>query len=467
MKTIKQNFLRALLALLMCYVNPLYGQAPYQFNYQGVARQANGQPLPNKKIALRLSILSDADNGPVAYSETREVTTNPFGLYTVQIGSDGAQSKTGSIAAVKWEDGSKYMKVEISPDGDQRYQVAGSNQLLSVPYALFAGNVKDAKPAQTAWYENKTHQPATTSDQDVYQIGKVGVMTKEPVTPLDVRGAVRFGTPILDAVIGNQSAAFGHLNKATAVNSTAFGIQNEASGNNSMAFGQQTLASGENATAFGLRNHATGRMATAFGSDNLASGSRATIFGTLSKASGDYSTSIGSTNNVSGFMSTVIGGGLRAEGDFQFVAGSSNLPIREAAFQIGNGSPNSSGDYRNAMTVMKDGSALIGNSTGIPNSTLQVLGSLSLPVRVIESGQPATNDYTLLVRGSIVLPDPAPANKDRIYVFVLDFAGNAELSGKIRQQGKRPVSLTLKDVAGNRGYTLHSDGSDWIVTGQF
>ena len=467
MKTIKQNLVLALLALVMFYVSPLYGQAPYLFNYQGVARQSNGQPLPNKKIGLRLSILSGADNGQVAYSETREVITNPFGLYAVQIGSDGAQSKTGSIATVKWEDGSKYMKVEIAPDGDQRYQLVGSNQLLSVPYALFAGNAKEAKPTQTAWYENKTHQPATANDQDVYQIGKVGVMTKEPITPLDVRGAVRFGTPILDAVIGNQSAAFGQQNKATAANSTAFGVQNEASGNNSMAFGQQTTASAENATAFGLRNHAAGRMATAFGSDNLASGSRATIFGTLSKASGDYSTSIGTTNHASGFASTVIGGGLRAEGDFQFVAGSSNLPIREAAFQIGIGSPNTSGDYRNAMTVMKDGSALIGNSTGMPNSTLQVLGSLSLPIRVIESGQPTTNDHTLLVRGNITLPDPAPVNKDRIYVFVLDFAGGAELTGKVRQQGKRSASLSLKDVAGNRGYTLHSDGTDWVITGQF
>jgi hypothetical protein len=33
-----------------------YGQAPNQINYQGVARNSVGNVLPNKKIAIRLSI---------------------------------------------------------------------------------------------------------------------------------------------------------------------------------------------------------------------------------------------------------------------------------------------------------------------------------------------------------------------------------------------------------------------------
>ncbi|MDQ0969645.1 hypothetical protein QFZ20_005048 [Flavobacterium sp. W4I14] len=115
-------------------------QTPQQFNYQGAARNANGTPLANKNIALRISILDGSSTGTIQYSEVRNVMTNALGLYTLAIGATGASSVSGTIAGVTWASGLKFVKVEIDPDNGTNFSLAGTAQLLSVPYALYAAN---------------------------------------------------------------------------------------------------------------------------------------------------------------------------------------------------------------------------------------------------------------------------------------------------------------------------------------
>ncbi|TCD22066.1 hypothetical protein EZ456_18160 [Pedobacter psychrodurus] len=121
-------------------------QAPQQFNYQGAARNANGTPLANKNIALRISILDASSTGTVQYSEVRNVTTNALGLYALAIGATGASSVNGTIAGVTWASGLKFVKVEIDPDNGTNFSLAGTAQLLSVPYALYAANGPKGDP---------------------------------------------------------------------------------------------------------------------------------------------------------------------------------------------------------------------------------------------------------------------------------------------------------------------------------
>ncbi|WP_343523327.1 hypothetical protein [Pedobacter sp.] len=115
-------------------------QAPQQFNYQGAARNANGTPMANKNISLRISILDGSSTGTAQYSEVRNVVTNVYGLYAIAIGSSGATSVSGTIAGVTWASGLKFVKVEIDPDNGTNFSLAGTAQLLSVPYALYATN---------------------------------------------------------------------------------------------------------------------------------------------------------------------------------------------------------------------------------------------------------------------------------------------------------------------------------------
>lgn len=144
-----------MLAVLLC--GRLHAQSPSQFSYQGALRNPDGTAAANKAIRLRLSVLDGTANGPVQYSEERQVTTNNFGLYTVAIGSSGAIGTTGSIAGVTWANGLKYIKVEIDVNGGTNYVVAGSSQLLSVPYALFSAAASGAATGDlSGTYPNPT-----------------------------------------------------------------------------------------------------------------------------------------------------------------------------------------------------------------------------------------------------------------------------------------------------------------------
>jgi len=113
-----------------------YAQAPKGINYQGVARDSEGKPIISKNISVRISILKSAANGEVEYSETHKPQTNQFGLFALVIGQGTAGM--GSFGFVSWAVGNKWLQIEIDPDGGSSFQLAGSQQLMSVPYAFYS-----------------------------------------------------------------------------------------------------------------------------------------------------------------------------------------------------------------------------------------------------------------------------------------------------------------------------------------
>lgn len=136
MKSQIKIFIAIAFAIFMQMATKVKAQAPHLFNYQGIARDVNGNPYGNHTITLKLSILPTADASEVEYQETQIVRTNEFGLYSLQIGA-GTVVK-GKMNTVKWETGNKYIKVSIDPNGGTNFMDAGTNQLLSVPYAIYA-----------------------------------------------------------------------------------------------------------------------------------------------------------------------------------------------------------------------------------------------------------------------------------------------------------------------------------------
>ena len=126
------------------------GQVPNQINYQGVARNSVGNVIPNKKIMVRLSIREGSDAGAILYKETRTIATNNFGLFNIAIGSTGADNTTGTISGIDWSSAAKFIQVEIDPEGGSNFINMGAAQLLSVPYALYAGRSSTGLPSGAA-----------------------------------------------------------------------------------------------------------------------------------------------------------------------------------------------------------------------------------------------------------------------------------------------------------------------------
>jgi len=118
-----------------------FAQAPKGINYQGVARDNGGNAYASKTISVRISILKNSATGEVEYSETHKPQTNQFGLFTLVIGQ--GNKVTGDFAFVSWAIGNKWLQIEIDPNGESSFTLAGTQQLMTVPYAFyaeFAGN---------------------------------------------------------------------------------------------------------------------------------------------------------------------------------------------------------------------------------------------------------------------------------------------------------------------------------------
>ncbi len=140
--TINMKKKNCILVLVAACAIQVQAQVPNKFNYQAVARNSQGQSMPNTNISLRLTLLDGGANGTNVYSEVRQATTNQLGLFTAAIGGPGASSTTGNFAAIDWSTGNKYIKVEVDPLGGTNFTTLGNTEMLSVPYALYAVNGK-------------------------------------------------------------------------------------------------------------------------------------------------------------------------------------------------------------------------------------------------------------------------------------------------------------------------------------
>ena len=110
---------------------------PQAFNYSGVARDASGNPLSNRTLAVEIAILKGATTGQIQYIETHNVITDQFGLFNLIIGSGAVQS--GSMNAISWCNDNFFLRVAFDMNGGNNFTLLGTTQMLSVPYALHAG----------------------------------------------------------------------------------------------------------------------------------------------------------------------------------------------------------------------------------------------------------------------------------------------------------------------------------------
>jgi hypothetical protein len=133
---------RLLLALpMMLFAFLARAQAPATFNYQGVARDAQGDPLPNTTVSIRFRVHTafPAIPGSLEYQENHTATTNEQGLFSLPVGGGNpGPGPNSTLATINWTTGTHYLEVQMDPAGGFAYVSLGAQLLRSVPYALHA-----------------------------------------------------------------------------------------------------------------------------------------------------------------------------------------------------------------------------------------------------------------------------------------------------------------------------------------
>ncbi len=142
-----------LMMLVLCAAT-VFAQTPEKFTYQAVVRNASNQLVINAQVGVRVNILQGSTSGVAVYSESHVASTNANGLITVSIG--GGSVLHGSFEGIDWSDGPYFLKTDIDPNGGNDYTITSTQQLLSVPYALYA---KEAANGFSGDYNDLTNTP--------------------------------------------------------------------------------------------------------------------------------------------------------------------------------------------------------------------------------------------------------------------------------------------------------------------
>ena len=158
----------ALITITLIYCSQLIAQVPQKFSYQAVVRNAANALVTNTAVGMRISILQGSATGTVVYSETQKPTTSTNGLISISVGAGTVLS--GKFAGIDWSKTPYFLKSETDITGGTNYNITGTSELLSVPFALMAGGfistnggtitnlLNESKTASLAFIDDSTHK---------------------------------------------------------------------------------------------------------------------------------------------------------------------------------------------------------------------------------------------------------------------------------------------------------------------
>lgn len=170
-------------------------QSPQLIPYQAIARDNAGNPVLNQNIGLRFSIHDQTIGGTVVWQESQTVVSNSLGIIVTALGG------TTQLTSVDWGSGGKFLQVEMDITGGSNYLDMGTQQMMSVPYALYAetagsSNISNSVtnlPPGTA-VGNTMYWDGTqwvVNNQNIFNAGQnVGIGDSTPAEKLSVNGNV-------------------------------------------------------------------------------------------------------------------------------------------------------------------------------------------------------------------------------------------------------------------------------------
>ncbi len=153
----------------------VFCQPPQAFKYQAVVRDAGGDVISNQAVDIRISIHDVTVVGTIVYQEFFSVTTNEFGLVSLDIGL-GTPVGYYNFESIDWSADSKFIEIEIDDLGGGGYVSMGTSELFSVPYALYSKRASGG-----VWNSSGSNL--------YYDGGFVGIGTSAPYTDLIVKSS--------------------------------------------------------------------------------------------------------------------------------------------------------------------------------------------------------------------------------------------------------------------------------------
>jgi hypothetical protein len=159
MKKSAKNFFFILLVALGLVGNT-FAQAPEGIIYQAEARDEKGDPIKKETLDVRLTILQDDIFGAKVWEGLHSVTTNDYGIFVLVIGH-GTNTSGTVFEDIDWGNHPHFLNVQVKTKKKSTWIDMGTEQLLSVPYALHS---KTAAEALTADYNNLSNKPVNVSE---------------------------------------------------------------------------------------------------------------------------------------------------------------------------------------------------------------------------------------------------------------------------------------------------------------
>lgn len=123
-------------AFLLLIIQNGLAQAPEGVNYQSVIRKLDGTVMVNASVGVKVEIRQNNPTGTVVYSESFNSTSSSQGLINLIIGRGTVIN--GLFSNIDWGNGPFFCEISIDDAGGSNYLSMGVQQLLSVPYALYA-----------------------------------------------------------------------------------------------------------------------------------------------------------------------------------------------------------------------------------------------------------------------------------------------------------------------------------------
>lgn len=142
-----KRFLTIAAAMLLTFAT--LAQVPQGFSYQAVVRNDDGTPLAYRTIGVRIDLLRGSATGDMAYAELHTPTTDANGLFTIIVGQGIGLINCPFEDCIDWSDGPYWLKSQVSLDGSESYSIVTTQQIMSVPYALFAAHSADGGTVDT------------------------------------------------------------------------------------------------------------------------------------------------------------------------------------------------------------------------------------------------------------------------------------------------------------------------------